>query len=149
MSRVAATRRASSTASSEQQPRSRSRSRSRGHIARVIPNDRRPEAAHNAAATDESTPPDMATAMTASSGSSAKGSSGTCAGTLPVAAATAAAVMRCGSAAAGDGGHDRQLVTIADGGLEALLEPDVGVVDVDVDELAQAAVGLVQAITEP
>ena len=65
---VAATRRASSTASIEQQPRSRCRSPSRGHIASVIPMVRSPRAAQRAAATDESTPPDMATATTASAG---------------------------------------------------------------------------------
>src|SRR5438132_3729685 len=126
----AATRRASSTASIEQQPRSRTISRSRGHIASVMPTARMPRAATLAATTLESTPPDIATATTASRGSASSGSSGPSAG------------------ASGDGGDDRDLVALADGRVQSLAESDVGVIDVDVDELAQLARLVVQAVTE-
>src|SRR5579859_8218872 len=59
-----ATRRASDTADSEQQPPcfSSSDSSSRGHCWRVMPTTSWPAAANRAAATDESTPPERATA---------------------------------------------------------------------------------------
>src|SRR5689334_5865148 len=47
------------------------------------------------------------------------------------------------SAAAGDGGDDRHLAAVLDGGLQAVGEADVVVVDVDVHEAAQLA-GLVE-----
>src|SRR5437588_5372586 len=63
-SRVA-TRRASDTAESEQQPPcfSSSASSSRGHCWSVTPTTSWPAACSRAAATEESTPPDMATAI--------------------------------------------------------------------------------------
>ena len=51
--------------------------------------------------------------------------------------------------AAGDGGEDRHLVAVGDGGLEAVLEADVLAADVDVDEAPQVPVlgdALAQAV---
>src|SRR6266568_6570214 len=64
MARRAATRRASSTAESEQHPpwRAASSESSRGHCCSVTPTTSCPCAWSSAAATDESTPPDIATA---------------------------------------------------------------------------------------
>src|SRR6478736_1230856 len=61
----AATLRASSTADREQQPpcRDASPESSRGHCCSVTPTTSWPCACSSAAATDESTPPDMATAI--------------------------------------------------------------------------------------
>src|SRR5438477_9663126 len=115
----------------EQQPRSRTTSRSRGHSARVTPNDVRPRPATRAATTLESTPPDIATATTAVAGSRSSGSSG------------------MNGAAPGHRGNDGELVTLADRCVEALAEADVGVIDVDVDELAQVAGVVVEALTKP
>src|SRR5258708_24857399 len=50
--------------------------------------------------------------------------------------------------AAGDGGDDRQVVVLADGGVETLAEADVGVVEVDVDELAELAGAVVETVVE-
>src|SRR5580692_11962088 len=102
----------------EQHPRSRTVSRLPGHIARVMPNARRPVAATRAAATLESTPPDIATAITAERGRRSSGRS-------------------AGTATSGNGGDDRDLIALGDGGLESLGEADVGVIDIDVDELPQ------------
>src|ERR1700681_4310437 len=65
MSSSDATRRASSTAFSEQQPAFRlfSSASPRGHCCRVMPTTSWPCACNRAAATDESTPPDIATAI--------------------------------------------------------------------------------------
>src|ERR1700730_3629856 len=65
MSSRDATRRASSTADSEQQPpwASTSEAASRGHCWSVIPTTECPAAASSAAATEESTPPERATAI--------------------------------------------------------------------------------------
>src|SRR5206468_11417663 len=52
--------------------------------------------------------------------------------------AGAGAERRC-SAAAGDRRQDRDLVTVPDGGFEALAEADVLATDVDVHEAAQLA----------
>src|SRR5437588_7863933 len=64
MPRRPATRRASDTAESEQQPPcfSTSASSSRGHCCRVMPTTSCPAAWSSAAATEESTPPERATA---------------------------------------------------------------------------------------
>ena len=48
-----------------------------------------------------------------------------------------AALTACGQAAAGDGGQHDDLVAVGELGVEAADEPDVLVVDVDVDEAAQ------------
>src|SRR5579864_2978155 len=122
-----ATRRASSTASMEQQPRSRSTSRSRAHIASVMPMARLPLAATRAAATLESTPPDIATATTAFRGSRASGFSAT---------------------SAGDGGDNGELVALAHRCVETLAEADVRVIDVDVDELAQLSRLVVETVAK-
>src|SRR4029077_2786626 len=65
MPRTFATRRASSTADSEQQPPcfADSSVSPRGHCWSVIPTTSWPWACSNAAATEESTPPDIATAI--------------------------------------------------------------------------------------
>src|SRR6266852_4489921 len=65
MSRTVATRRASSTAEREQQPpwRADSSVSRRGHCCRVTPTTSWPCACRSAAATEESTPPDIATAI--------------------------------------------------------------------------------------
>ena len=86
-------------------------------------------AATRAAATLESTPPDIATAITADRGRRSSGRS----------AATATS---------GNGGDDRYLVALGDGGFEALGEADIGVIDIDVDELPQAPGVVVQTIVE-
>src|SRR5919197_2749468 len=49
----------------------------------------------------------------------------------------------------GDRGHDRDLVRLLELGVEALTEPDVLVVEVDVDELAGLAVSVEQPVLEP
>src|ERR1700726_3512855 len=126
---MVATRRASSTASIEQQPRSRTVSWLPGHMASVIPKARSPVAATRAAATLESTPPDIATAITADRGRRSSGRS----------AATATS---------GNGGDDRYLVALGDGGFEALGEADIGVIDIDVDELPQTSGIVVETIVE-
>src|SRR5437588_9703259 len=125
--RSVATARASWTASVEQQLRAPI-SRSPGHSSSVIANACRPESATRAATRLESTPPDMATATTAPRGSCSSGSSGT--------------------TAAGHGGDDGELVALADRRVEALAEADVGVVDVDVDELAKLARVIVEPVAE-
>src|ERR1700733_1211415 len=94
-----------------------------------MPNARKPVAATRAAATLESTPPDIATAITADRGSRSSGRS-------------------AGTATFGNGGHDRYLVALGDGGFEALGEADIGVIDIDVDELPQAPGVVVQTIVE-
>src|SRR5438105_1056042 len=123
--RVVATSRASLTASAEQQLRAPA-ARSPGQSSSVMANACRPDSATRAATTLESTPPDIATATTAPRGSCSSGSSGTI--------------------AAGDGGDDGELVALADWRIEALAKADVGVIDVDVDELAQLAFVIVEAI---
>src|SRR2546421_12521823 len=50
--------------------------------------------------------------------------------------------------AAGDSGDDGQVVVLADRGLQPLTEPDVGVVQVDVDDLAQLSAAVVEAIAK-
>jgi hypothetical protein len=65
-----------------------------------MPTVRRPLAAQRAAATEESTPPDIATATTAPAGTRSKGSAGTCAPgrlgavAVPAAAGVISAVQR-------------------------------------------------------
>src|SRR5881396_2189068 len=51
-------------------------------------------------------------------------------------------IVSTGSAAPGDGGNDRDLVAVLERGLLRLEEPDVLLVDVDIDESPQLA-GLV------
>jgi hypothetical protein len=99
------------------------------HIASVIPNERRPVAATRAAATLESTPPDIATATTAERGRRSSGRS-------------------AGTATSGNGGDDRYLIAFGDGGVETLGEADVGVIDIDVDELPEAPGVVVETIVE-
>src|SRR5438445_13359556 len=58
-------------------------------------------------------------------------------------------IVSTGSTAPGDGGNDRDLVAVLECGLLRLEEPDVLLVDVDVDEAPQLA-GLVhESLLEP
>src|SRR5262245_42930479 len=52
---------------------------------------------------------------------------------------TAMEKLECESSAAGDGGHDGNVVAFLQGGLQVLQESDVVAVDVDVDEAAHFA----------
>src|SRR5438067_12656843 len=60
--------------------------------------------------------------------------------------ATASMLDRPG--ASGDGGHDRDLVRLLELDVEAVAEPDVLIVQIDVHELAGLAVGVEQPVLE-
>src|SRR2546421_1729295 len=113
-----ATRRASSTAPSEQQPpcRALSSSSPRGHCCRVIPTTSWLCSRRSAAATLESTPPDRATATF-----------------------IAASLLRRGLAPPGHGGDDGDLVRGGHPRIETPAHPHVLVVQEKVHELPRPA----------
>src|SRR6266540_3495766 len=57
-------------------------------------------------------------------------------------------IGRSGSAASGDGGHDRDGVAVLEPRRPALQEADVFLVDVEIDEAAQLALLVDEALTE-
>src|SRR5215471_11511849 len=121
MSSSAATRRASSTADREQQPPclAVSSSSPRGHCWSVTPTTSWPCCRRSAAATLESTPPDSATAILIAGARSGRPAS--------------------------HRRHDRDLVGLLEGRVEALAHADVLVVEEQVDELP----GLARVVEEP
>src|SRR3954452_18253994 len=68
-------------------------------------------------------------------------------GVLPIRSRTLPYCTR--DLAAGDGGQDRDLVAVGDLGVELVGGPDVLVVDVDVQELVQRAVGVAHLLGQP
>src|SRR5487761_1774050 len=126
------TRRASSTASMEQQPPSPRSIASVPQRRMVTPTVSAP------AATELSTPPLMATATTAPEESSrpprTPGSMGT---KVPISWASSETRVAAGLGTAGDRGHDAELVARIEGRLQTPRGPDVVIVPVDVDEVAQ------------
>src|SRR5919202_4337656 len=118
-----ATRRASSTAESEQQPpcRASSAPSPRGHCCSVTPTTSWPCRRRGAAATLESTPPERATAIL-----------------TPLAPGSAPGHRR----------HDGDLVGLPQRRVQSAAEADVLVVQEEVDELARLAVVVEQAALE-
>jgi len=67
---------------------------------------------------------------------------------IVVGTVTVLGMWSAATATSGNRGDDRYLVALGDGGVEALGEADIGVIDIDVDELPQASGVVIQAIVE-